>query len=191
MILGALAASVFSFWTVNQYHKKANTANVLAMDIHVYRLLENVVEITPCDRALVLVLHNGGGKILAGSPKYSSALYESCSTNIAPIIKDFQAFEIDIDYTILIEQVKSRKMVLLMTSDMKEGMLKRRYETDGITAAIVVSLEETPNRYYYASFSTVGDPNVFMASANFARIETAVNQLRRRFEGAKRGGYLA
>lgn len=190
-MVGAIVAGAVSYLRVKKYQQAAKTAQVLALDVSTHKVLERVVDLTPCDRALVLALHNGGGRLMAGAPKYASAIHEAHSDEVGAALDDFQRFRIDMDYTMLIEQVKARGIVFLTTAAMNESMLRRRYALDGIQAAIVVSIAETPNRYYYASFSTCGNPDDLMSVANYARIESAVNELRNLYVAAKRGGYLA
>lgn len=190
-MVGALAAAGVAYFRVRKYQLAAKTAQVLTLEVRAHEALRKLVDNSMCQRALVLALHNGGGRLLAGAPKYASAVHEVHDDTVEPIAQEFQRFELDIEYIVMMEQVKARKIIFLTTDAMKESMLKRRYQAAGITAAIVASIAETPNRYYYASFSTTGNPDDFVSGASFARMETVINELRNMYAAASRGGYLA
>lgn len=190
-MVGFFAAGAVAYWQVRRTNLRAKTAQVLALEVQTRQELEYVVETTQCDRALLLVLHNGGGPLMGGAAKYASALHEAKVGRVASVLAEFQGFEVDAEYLMLMQQIEANRVVCLSTGAMRESMLKRRYEADGITAACVFKIAETPHRYYYASFTTVGAEEAFTSAANYARMEAAVNKLRRLYGEAKRGGYLA
>lgn len=190
-IAGFVGAGIVTYWKLRNANHRARAAEVLALEVRTKNILDHVVDTTVCDRALLLALHNGGGRLLAGAKKYASAVHEAKKDGMPGILEDFQGYEVDEEYLLLMQQVEAKGIVYISTAAMRECMLKRRYEADGIQSAVVFRVSETPNRYYYASFTTAGDDEAFTGAANYARMESAINALRRLYSAAVRGGYLA
>lgn len=190
-MLGILVAGGVSYLRIQQLRRRSHAAEVIALQVQTRDVLEHLITTTATERALLLAMHNGGGPILAGGHTFASAIHEAKEAHIASVMAEFQGFEVDPHYLTVIHQLEERRTILLRTHDMPESMLRRRYEADGITAALLFKIEDTPYRYYYASFSTTRSEVDFTSPANYARIEAAINRLRTLYRNAKRGGYLA
>lgn len=190
-MIGGLAAMTTTYWRVRQYQARSYAAEAIALQIQTQDVLDAVRTTTGMARALLVAMHNGGGPVLGGTAQYASVMREAHAPELASVQADFQGVELDMEYMLMLGQLEARRVVYLRTPDMRGGMLRTRYEADGITCAFIFKIEATPMRYYFVSFSTTGPEADFTSAAQYARMEGAVSRLRLLYRNAKRGGYLA
>lgn len=164
---------------------RSQAALVANLEIRTEMLLQEAIDGSVIERALILKLHNGGGKLYMGIPKYTTVLHERIVPDIRHSKPDFQYYPIDHEYMLLMQRILTEEVVVLITSEMPEEMLKRRYEADGITVSVVFTISETDAGLYYGSFSTRGDANEFLSNVNYSSIETFIHRLRLKFKEAK------
>lgn len=164
---------------------RSQAALVANLEIRTEMLLQEAVDQSAIDHALIFKLHNGGGKLYMGIPKYTTVLHERLVPEIRPSKPDFQSYPIDHEYMLLMQRILSEKIVMLVVKDMPDSMLKRRYEADGLTVSVEFAINETDAGLYYGSFSTRGDLNEFLSSANYTLIESYIHRLRLKFKEAK------
>lgn len=177
-VIGGISAGILSFVVSFRVLRRSRVAMVSAYDIKCQAILDVMIAENLCDRALILKFHNGGGKVVAGKSKYASVLFEAHNDKVKSVRNEFQNYEVDPEYILLIQRVHMHRKVDHVTADMHSSMLRRRYELDNITAAHVPFFIETKGGMYYGSFSTTGPPDIWRGGKQFARLETLINQLR-------------
>lgn len=152
-------------------------------DVEVLDLLSAAIVDNGVDRALLLVATNGGENIKLGSHKYASILLEPANS-LKPYSKPmFQKYSLDEEYIRMLAKVKNDGHVVLLTQDMPEGILKRRFNADKITCGLIFLVKSTATQFFYLSFSTK-DPMLTMLDRHgphYADIEAKVNTIRNLF----------
>lgn len=177
IMIGGTAAAIVSFAVGINILTRSRVAQVTAFDIECQSLLDKCIDIDLCDRALIIKMHNGGGRIVAGKSKYASVLFEAHSTNVIAVKKAFKNYELDTEYLQLMHNVQLSRKVIHETAKMPPSMLQRRYTLDGITTAIVPLFCETKGGLYYGSFSTVGPVDEFFSIDKYAALENIIERI--------------
>lgn len=142
-------------------------------------ILDNVRQETTCANALLLKIHNGGGKLIPGQNWYSSVLAESPERNSVSAIRMWQNVSVDEDYKDLIDEIRKRKTVFLNTDSMAQSFLKRTYERMGIKGSIVMAVYSSEYAYYYMSFPIRENLTKAMESGDYNRLEIAAFKLQK------------
>jgi hypothetical protein len=126
---------------------------------------------TPTDRGILINFHNGGGLITLKTNKYISVCFEKNTPRLPAIIEDWQRVPADEEYLMFVQKLLKDKMVVLQTSRMQPGKLKRAYTTAGITSSIVLLLIQNETNIIYLSFSSVGDFQHFVTPEVLSHLE--------------------
>ena len=69
--------------------------------------LNQAVNVTPIDRALILVAQNGN------TLKYGSVVYEINNGSVGQVKNKFQAMELDASYSLMINELEDKKRLVL------------------------------------------------------------------------------
>jgi len=163
---------------------KTRVALVAALEVRINSLLTKIVSETPVDRAVVIKLHNGGSKLQTGITKYITVINERHNGNVMEVYRDFQHYPIDANYMLMIHRLVQDKLIIVDTKKMPEGLLKRRYNLDGIKSSIIFYIRETDGGLYYGSFSSTSTLEEITTDQAFARIENTIEKLRWHFKDA-------
>lgn len=190
IMIGGTIAAIVSFAVGINVFRPSRVALVTAYDIECQALVDKCVDTGLCDRALIIKMHNGGGRIVAGKPKYASVLFEANSNKVQSIRDTFQHYEVDVEYSLLIQRVQFDRRVIQETMTMPHSMLRRRYENDKLTASFVPFFIETKGGMYYGSFSTVGPAHEFLGSSKFSEMESIINRIKNVHRRAKAHRFL-
>lgn len=188
-LVGAMAAGALGYLAIMRMREINRISLIAQVEITSEATLESAIYQTCADRALVIKLHNGGGKIYAGTNKYITVLHEAHTQRIPGAKKDYQRFFADVNYMKMMAELEEKRIIKTKVSDLEYGLLRRRYEADGITASIVFWIKETEGGLYYGSFTTTNDPDLLL-KRDFSKLETKINRLRNKYETAHRRGVL-
>ena len=162
-----------------QRSKKSRSALIHNMHSEVRLVLLESVYKTDAANALLLHMHNGGPELSAGVRIYSSVLDEAPEDSALSVMKVWQRYEVDRDYREMMQRMRQDGFIVLCTKDMPEGVLRRRYESMGVTCSVVFWLLETTGGPYYLSFPTRADDcNDYIGGSDFSHLEGCANQIR-------------
>lgn len=145
-------------------------------------LLDRVVEETNCANALVLKIHNGGGKLDEGQDWYSSVVAESPERRRVSIIDDWQNIPVQESYKAIIREIRDRKVNYLYTHLMPAGDLRTAYEAMGIIGSVVMEMYSDDYYYYYMSFPVRENWDQFTLSVDQHFVKSTVIQMQRKYE---------
>lgn len=143
--------------------------------------LEGARRDTTCANAILLKIHNGGGKLIEGENWYSSVLSESPERNSVSAIKTWQNIAVDEDYKELISKIRRNKRTFLETESMPQSFLKRTYKRMGIIGSIVMEVYSSEYAYYYISFPVRENMEKATESGDFNRLEIAAINLQKMY----------
>lgn len=177
---GAIGAGVGFYWvrasSIDQREERLNTLKVLRMVI-----LESARKDTTCANALLLKIHNGGGKLVEGENWYSSVLAEAPERNSVSAAKTWQNVSVDDEYKQLIKRIRKDKKVFLETEKMPYSFLKRNYERMGIIGSIKMEIYSSEYAYYYVSFPVRENLAKAIDSGDYNVLEIAAFELQKKY----------
>lgn len=144
-------------------------------------VLDNARKDTTCANALLLKIHNGGGKLIEGENWYSSVLDESPERNSVSAKSSWQNMVVDDAYKLLIKEIRTNKKTFLETEKMPPSFLRRTYERMGIIGSIVMEVYSSEYAYYYVSYPVRENLDKAIASGDFNILEIATFQLQKKY----------
>ncbi|MEO0481899.1 MAG: hypothetical protein AAF196_20730 [Planctomycetota bacterium] len=118
----------------------------------IYQEKNRIRALTRACRVLLLVTENNGGIPQAGTPVFSSVLYESVdeSKGLEPIRDHWQKRPLDDEYAELIHRVLKDGRVSLKQEDTREtSVLGVAYRAAGIQRSEVFAIAVTPKKFFY------------------------------------------
>lgn len=178
ILAAALLASQARIWGLLRTNKlKA----VMIFEMRIEDLLEDIIRETCVDRAVLCKIHNGGGRIAIGVEKKISVICEP-DASLSPHTKDtYTNYPIDKTYrSVLIEMLEARGMFTFQQMErMPYGMLRRKAESDRITATMHYFVKETRTGVYFVFLGTKDDPNEMIGRVEKVNyIEEKVQKIR-------------
>jgi len=144
-------------------------------------ILRNAVTKTTCANALLLKIHNGGGKLIEGQNWYSSVIDEAPERDIVSAKENWQNVEVDEEYKILIRKLRINKKLFIKTDDMRESFLKRNYIRMGIIGSIIMEVFTNEYAYYYVSYPVRHDLHQLSDSSEFNILELSTIALQKKY----------
>jgi len=158
-------------------------SNMLPKIQEVYNILNQVVAMDGCARAIVLKSENGGGRPRLGSDLYSSVLYEVYGPSRKPVRTSWFRQLLDQGYIkVLSELIAAPNGQLTVTPEaFKDSTVQDIYNADAIDTIRLATLAEKENCYLYASFTFAGRNGLLDAEERLA-LQEAVNKLRALFK---------
>lgn len=117
----------------------------------VHDVLDNLRANVNADRCVVLFAHDSGSIPTTTSPLFSSVLYDSRSNNAKGELADWQTQLLDKVYVDMLIDLYSKNHIVVITEDMKEGILKDTYQSIGITHAEIHKIYVTESKFIYLS----------------------------------------
>ena len=154
-------------------------------------LLEATRSETLAANAILLHMHNGGPAMAAGMRQYSSVVEECPREATYTMLVDWQNVFVDREYRELITELQEKQSIRLLTTEMDDGLLRRRYESMGFTASILFWCYESAGGPYYLSFPTdSSDPLGYLGDRDFARLEGITNRVRNILRNYEKAGVL-
>lgn len=188
--VSAITSYVIFSRNLRRVSRRSQVAQVANLEIEAHVILQNIIYETPIDRALILKMHNGGGKLYAGVIKHISILDEDHTTSVGPIKDDIQHYPADTQYMHLAQMLVADKLVVLETESMTDGMLKRRQVHDNVKVSIIFFIAETEGGLYYGALDSTLPSSTILSDEVFSVLETKIHKLRRLYEEGKRNRIL-
>jgi hypothetical protein len=142
-----------------------------------YRLMDKLRDDTNIERVLILKSHNGDGVPKPGYQLKVTALYESYEPPFQNKIDAYKNLTVDGDYILMLEQVRQYGYTAFYTHDMKDSLLKRIYEDEGVFWSYVFYIGRDKHNWYFASLSTSKPDNPFTLNRGL-HVELFVNKMR-------------
>lgn len=195
MIIGGTIGFVAAFWftrkEVSRVQEESRLAKIDAYKRELVDILEEAVHNTKAANAILLHMHNGADQLYAGKRMYSSAVEEAPEDPDISVKADWQDYLVDDAYMDLIRRLKRETVIILHTHEMPASVLRRKYESMGVTCSIVFWANETKGGPYYVSYpSRIEDPTYYTETEEFVKLETNVNKIRNLNRRAKKAGIL-
>jgi hypothetical protein len=189
LISGAFVAGIIAHIINMRIRRKLRVGKIAELEVKTQNILDSAVYKTLADRALLIKLHNGG-KIFAGVQKYITVLQETNSDELKTVKEDYQNFKTDRAYMEMINTLLTEGVFIQEVHRLPEGLLKRRYEMEGIKATVIFSISQTNNGFYFGSFSTTKSFSDFIGSHEYTILETRISKLRNIYKQAKKDKIL-
>ena len=144
-------------------------------------ILEKAVFRTSCANAVLLKIHNGGGKLIEGQNWYSSVIAEAPERSSVSAIEAWQNIDVEDDYKDLIRELQRTKRKYLDVDSMKESFLKRNYIRMGIKGSLVMEVYRNDYAYYYISYPVRDSFDVLKNTAEFNELELTTIRLMKKY----------
>ncbi len=177
--IGGVVGFVASYIATSKIKKRSRLAEIDNFNMKGKAILQDVVNETSAANGVLLHIHNSGGELTVGTVMYSSAIVEAPEDINVSVIDNWQKILVDSEYRQLIEQLHTRKSILMLVDKMPESLLKRTYESMGVVGSMVFEVyDKTDSSYLYVSFPVKNNLHETTGSKEFIRMEYAVNKLR-------------
>lgn len=174
-----------------QLQKKSRLTMIDSFHKDVRLTLLDAVRTTDACNAVLLHMHNGGPAMAAGMRQYSSVVEEAPREAAFSALIDWQSVFVDREYREMISELQEKNALRILTAEMEDGLLKRRYEAMGVTATDIFWCYETPGGPYYISFPTNSkNPLEYIGGPDFAKIEGINNRIRNTLRKYEKMGVL-
>lgn len=135
-----------------QKQKENQSASAVIDAAKIYDELNTLASRTGCMRALILASSNGGGIPDAGSPLTVSILYEVVrGEGLMPIRADWQKIPTDEAYVSMLREIIMNGSYSGDVKDLRPGMLKDLYESEGVKSFHIAPILKTQMNYYFLS----------------------------------------
>lgn len=184
-ILGGISFLLISFLVHLNLRLKKRISSLENRDFYkkfemfedISKELNYLIENTNIQRALILKTHNGDGKPRFGRPLYVSAVYEVCRDPFEYQVNTYKMLKVDDPYLQLLLDIKEYQDSAFFVSSMKESMLRRFYEAEGVNWSYIYKIGADSTGMYYGSFATSQNDTPFQLGQG-ATIEAAIHRIR-------------
>lgn len=164
---------------VNRLRQKSRLQLIDSFHKEIRLILWEAVRETQASNAVLIHMHNGGPSIAAGMRQYSSVVDEAPQNPAFASMNDWQSVPVDGNYREFLIGLKQQGAARLLTEEMPNGVLRRRYEAMGVTASIVFWCYETDGGPYHVSFPTDStNPLGYLGGVDYNRLEAFTNRIR-------------
>lgn len=164
----------FRWLSKSQKKDAADTINVIAK---IYKIMQNVVSETECDRFIIFKVENGGGAPKVGAHIYTSALMESYKDHAVSVADNFQRLKVDSTYTVLLSNMLAAGKIHFNVEEMPESLLKTLYRAEDVKYSEIHHLHTTTEAIYYCSLATSKEDESFTTPSTALKIELAINEI--------------
>jgi hypothetical protein len=144
----------FYCWYSNQQYTKLVLS--LKKDLEIYQLIEDLSNEIKADRIILMYLHNGGGSIVPGKPKFSSAVTERVSDDyISSRKEDFQKIVVSDRYLLSIVNMlfDENSMIIRDTKFLNQSRIRDTLELDGIQSSIIAYVASNNDNIWYLNIN--------------------------------------
>lgn len=149
----------------------------------IQRICTQLVRDSDVERAMVLMLTNGGGTPRIGAKLYVSALVNVTQDVPSHRIPVYKQLEVDMPYIEMLLEAANRGKSMQLTEVMERGLLRDLYREEGVKFSEVWHLTQTDGAYFFASFSTYTDTHLVGAQAD---MRIAASEIKRVLAGVYR-----
>lgn len=151
--VGVAGLGVLAAWFNNKRRLLAEKTTDTVLDAaSIYEELVDLQRSVYASRVLILSTTNGGGIPTSSGPLYVSVLYEVLGENEQHFIREeWQKVLMDHSYVELLKKVVMNEFVLDTPDNLKKGMLKDLYETEGVHTYLISELMRAKDRFIFLS----------------------------------------
>jgi len=142
----------------------------------IQRICTQLVKDSEVERALVLMLTNGGGTPKIGAKLYVSALVNVTQDVPSHRIPIYKQLEVDMPYIEMLLGASIRGRSMQLTETMERCMLRDIYAEEGVRYSEVWHLMQTDDAYFFVAFSTYTQIHLVGAQAD---MRIATNEIKR------------
>lgn len=142
------------FWWSNKQH--VNLLTSLNKDLEIYQLIEVLTNEISSNRIILTYMHNGGGSIIPGKPKYISAIIEKVENDsIRSRKEDFQKMIVGgVHLANIVGMLfQEDNMLLSHTVDLPQSKLKDVYHIDNIKTSVIAYIASNSNNIWYLNIN--------------------------------------
>lgn len=165
-------ASLFKFLRVFNLPSKQ-----IRKVVSIYDSMHTIVEKTSVTRLLIIKAHNSGGWIRPDTPLYITVLYEDYTRPLESMKDDYQKMLIDEDYLRMLKDLTVTKKLQIDPKMLKEGILKAKYDGEGVKFAEVYFLGQDRRNLYFCTLTSITAEN-FDTYSDRSVIQVGVNNIR-------------
>jgi len=178
-ILSSAATTCFAlmaYWGLLRKKKEASPLQHAQGWADIQRICTQVVKDSDIERALVLMLTNGGGIPKIGAKLYVSALVNVTQDVPSHRIPIYKQLEVDMPYIEMLLAASSRGRATHLTETMERCMMRDIYREEGVKYSEIWHLMQTDDAYFFVSFSTYTQIHLVGAQAD---MRIAANEIKR------------
>lgn len=175
--------ALLAYWGLLRKKKEATPLQHAQGWADIQRICTQLVKDSDVERALVLMLTNGGGVPKLGAKLYASALVNVTQDVPSHRIPVYKQLEVDIPYIEMLLEAANRGKSMQLTEVMPRGMLRDIYKEEGVKYSEVWHLMQTDDAYFFASFSTYSETHLVGSQAD---MRIAVSEIKRVLAGVYR-----
>ena len=169
--VAAAGGGILLFLAAREHVNEQATIRVIREVAQLYSCMQRAVNNTPANRALILMLSNGGRLLSLHDRKYITVLDEVRDGSVQAVMQDYEKFPADAGYLRMINRLIDEKEVTGATRELAPGMLRDAYEQLGVTHFVLYYIGFRAGRHYYGSVTTTeGVPLINPATYNELRI---------------------
>lgn len=165
-----------AYWGLLRKKKEASPLQHAQGWADIQRICTQVVKDSDVERALVLMLTNGGGVPKIGAKLYVSALVNVTQDVPSHRIPIYKQLEVDMPYIEMLLAASSRGRATHLTETMERCMLRDIDREEGVKYGEVWHLMQTDDAYFFVSFSTYTEIHLVCAQAD---MRIAANEIKR------------
>jgi len=169
-----LATEFFKF--LNQFTLKPSKE--IKKVVKIYDEMHKVLDETDVQRMLVIKAHNGGGLIRPSTQLYVSVLYEDYTVPFKSVKEEYQKLPVDSEYLRMMSILCEQKSVKLIPKEMRPGILKEIYTTEGVQYAEIYFLGQDRKNLYFVSLATAWEKGWDKNPGQSLIVKLAVNTLK-------------
>jgi hypothetical protein len=152
-IVDFFCGRIYDWWAAKQHDRLLTSLN---KDLEIYQLIEVLSKELSSDRIILTYLHNGGGTIIPGKPKYISAIIEKVRNDSTRSRKeDFQRMVVGGCHLLsIISMLFDEENILLThTEDLPQSKLKDVYHIDNIKTSIMAYIASNSHNVWYLNIN--------------------------------------
>jgi len=190
MAVGSVAGFVFAYKGVLVNRSKNRMRDIELFHLETREAIDDVVEKTSLENAMLIRIHNAGGKLMAGTPLFSSIIEEKPKVINLAIKDDWQSMPVDDEYFSVVKRIQKNSRTLVLTDDMRHGIIRTVYEGMGVNGSYLFEVYATDMSYYYVSFPFTNNYIELSENVEQMKLQYSVSKLRVICKKADRKGIL-
>jgi hypothetical protein len=153
-----------------------NSRTQIQKVVNIYDAMHDILDTTSTQRVMIFKAHNGGGIIKPSGELYSSCLYEDYIDPFHSQKAKYQKIELDGIYLKMLLETMQDGYVHLKTSEMKDGLLKGIYQSEGVTESRIYYLGRTKKYVFYCSLAN--SKEWLMDQAEKSKLDMGVSKIK-------------
>ena len=171
-----ISFALLAYWGLLRKKKEASPLQHAQGWADIQRICTQLVKGSEVERALMLMLTNGGGVPKIGAKLYVSALVNVTQDVPSHRIPIYKQLEVDMPYIEMLLAASSRGRTSQLTETMERCMLRDISREENVKYSEIWHLMQTDDAYFFVSFSTYTQIHLVGAQAD---MRIAANEIKR------------